>query len=89
MALGATGRKVVTMVLRDGASLILPALAIGIPLGVAASRPLSSQLYGVQAGDPWTLASVALLLAVVAVLATLRPARAASRIDPIALLRSE
>jgi len=43
----------------------------------------------VEVNDPWTLASVALLLAVVALLATLRPARTASRIDPIVLLRNE
>jgi ABC-type lipoprotein release transport system permease subunit len=43
----------------------------------------------VETHDPWTLASVALVLAVVALLATLRPAQRASRIDPIALLRSE
>lgn len=89
LALGATSRRVVTMVLRDSAWMVLPALAIGMPLGVAASRPLSSQLYGVQTGDPWTLASVALLLSVVALLATFRPAQTASRIDPIALLRNE
>ena len=73
MALGATSRKVVTMVLRDSAAMVLPGLAIGVPLGMAASRPLSSQLYGVQINDPWTLAAVALVLAVVALLATLEP----------------
>jgi hypothetical protein len=89
LALGATSREVVTLVLRDSALLVLPALAIGLPLGMAASGALSSQLYDVQPGDPLTLASVALLLTVVALLATLRPARTASRIDPIALLRAE
>ena len=53
------------MVLRDSAALVLPGLAIGVPLGIAASQPLSSQLYGVQPNDPWTLASVALVLAMV------------------------
>jgi predicted permease len=89
LALGATNRNVVTMVLRDSAGLVLPGLAIGVPLGIAASRPLTSQLYGVETHDPWTLASVALVLTVVALLATFRPAQKASRIDPIALLRSE
>jgi putative ABC transport system permease protein len=54
-----------------------------------ASRPLTTQLYGVETHDPWTLASVALVLTVVALLATFRPAQKASRIDPIALLRTE
>jgi hypothetical protein len=89
LALGATSTNVVTMVLRNSAALVVPGLAIGVPLGIAASRPLTSQLYGVETHDPWTLASVALVLAVVALLATLRPAQRASRIDPIALLRSE
>jgi predicted permease len=89
LALGATSRNVVTMVLRDSAGLVLPGLAIGVPLGIAASRPLTSQLYGVETHDPWTLASVALVLTVVALLATFRPAQKASRIDPIALLRNE
>jgi len=89
LALGATTRNVVTMVLRDSASLVLPGLAIGVPLGIAASRPLSSQLYGVRTDDPWTLATVALVLVGVGLLATFRPAQKASRIDPIALLRSE
>ena len=43
---------------------------------------------GVEVNNPWTVASVALLLIVVALLATLRPARTASRIDPIALFRT-
>jgi putative ABC transport system permease protein len=89
LALGATSTRVLAMVLRDTAALVVPGLAIGVPLGIAASRPLSSQLYGVETNDPWTLASVALLLSVVALLATLRPAKTASRIDPIALLRND
>ena len=89
LALGATSANVVTLVLRSCAALVLPGLAIGVPLGIAASRPLAPQLYGVNPDDPWTLASVALVLAAVALAATLRPAQRASRIDPIALLRSE
>jgi putative ABC transport system permease protein len=89
LALGATSRKVVAMVFRDSAALVVPGLAIGVPLGMAAARPLTSQLYGVETSDPWTLAFVALLLGAVALLATLRPAHTASRIDPIALLRND
>jgi predicted permease len=89
LALGATGPSVAMLILRDGLTFVLPALSFGIPLGIIASRPLSSQLYGVDTSDPWTLSSVALLLTAVALLATFRPALTASRIDPIALLRSE
>ena len=89
LALGATRNTILAMVLRDAAYLVLPALAIGIPLGIVAIRPLSSLLYGVRVGDAGTLLCVAGLLVVVAVAATLQPARTASRIDPIALLRAE
>jgi predicted permease len=89
LTLGATSGSVAILILRDGVKLVLPSLIIGIPLGVIASRPLSSQLYDVPSTDPWTLTSVALLLTVVAFVATIRPALAASRIDPIGLLRSE
>jgi putative ABC transport system permease protein len=89
LALGATAGRLVADVLRDGALILGPALAIGIPAGLATSRLLASQLYGVDARDPWTLASVAVLLSLVAMGAALRPARLASRIDPTALLRQE
>jgi putative ABC transport system permease protein len=89
LTLGATAGSVAILILRDGVKLVLPSLSIGIPLGVIASRPLSSQLYDVPTSDPWTLTSVALLLTVFACVATIRPALTASRIDPIALLRSE
>jgi len=89
IALGATRNAIIAMVLKDAVFLVGPALAIGIPLGVVASRPLSSQLYGVRVGDIGTLFSAAALLVVVALLATLGPARGASRVDPIRLLRHE
>jgi ABC-type antimicrobial peptide transport system permease subunit len=89
LALGATAGRLVLAVLRDGGAIAAPALAIGIPAQLATSRLLASQLYGVDARDPWTLASVAVLLSVVVMGASLRPARLASRIDPLALLRHE
>jgi len=70
-------------------AIVAPALAIGIPAQLATSRLLASQLYGVDARDPLTLSSVAVLLSVVAMGAAFRPARLASRIDPTALLRHE
>ena len=89
LALGATAGRLVATVLRDGAAIVVPALAIGIPAALATSRLVASQLYGVDARDPWTLSSVAVLLSVVAMGAAFRPARLASRIDPMALLRHE
>jgi predicted permease len=89
MAMGATGKSVVGLVLRDSLVLVAVALAIGIPIGVSAARPLTPQLYGVQAGDPATVAVAVLLLAAATALAMLRPAHAAARTDPIVLLRTE
>jgi ABC-type antimicrobial peptide transport system permease subunit len=89
LALGQTAGRLVASVLRDGAAIVVPALAIGVPAQLATSHILASQLYGVDARDPWTLVSVALLLSVVAMGAAFRPARLASRIDPMALLRHE
>lgn len=89
LSLGATRGQLVTLVLGDGARMLVPALAIGIPLGVAASRLLSSQLYDVGVGDPWILVTASVLLSIVALGAAYRPARTASRIDPTALLRHE
>ena len=89
LALGATADRLVATVLRDGAAILGPALVIGIPAGLATSRFLASQLYGVDARDPLTLSSVAVLLSVVVLGAAFRPARLASRIDPMALLRHE
>ncbi len=89
LALGASPGRLVAAVLREGAAIVAPALAIGLPAGLAISRLLASQLYGVSARDPWTLTSVAVLLTAVAMGAVFRPARLASRIDPMALLRHE
>ena len=89
LALGASAGRLLATVLRDGAAIVAPALAIGLPAGLATSRLLASQLYGVDARDPWTLSSVAVLLSVVAMGSAFRPARLASRVDPIALLRHE
>ena len=89
LALGASPRRLVATVLREGAAIVGPALAIGLPAGLAISRLLASQLYEVDARDPLTLAWVAVLLVVLAMAAAFRPARIASRIDPMALLRHE
>jgi predicted permease len=89
LALGATGPAIVTMVLRDSLRLVAFGLAIGVPLGIAASRPMSSQFYDVQSSDPWTIGAVMLLLTVTALLSALRPAHTASRVDPLALLHNE
>lgn len=89
LALGATAARLVATVLRDGAAIVLPSLAIALPAQLVTSRLLAAQLYGVDPGDLSTLSSVAVLLSLVAIGAVLRPARVASQIDPTALLRHE
>ena len=89
LALGASSPAIVTMVLGDSLRLVACGLVIGVPLGIAASRPLSAQFYGVQSNDPWTIGAVTVLLTAIALLSALRPAQTASRVDPLALLHSE
>ena len=64
-------------------------IAIGLVGAVAAARALSAFLFGVEATDPATFASVALLLLVVAVAASYLPSRRALKVDPVIALRAE
>lgn len=89
LALGATRGGVALLVLRECARLVALGLAVGVPLSLAATRPLSSQLYGLRADDPQTISVVIALLMTVAFVAAIRPARAATRVDPVSLLRSD
>jgi putative ABC transport system permease protein len=89
MALGARSSDVVRMVLRQGMSLTLAGLAIGLGAALASVPVLKTLLFGVGAQDPWTFASVSGFLAAVALLASYVPARRASRIEPLIALRHE
>ena len=89
MALGARRGQVLGMVLREGMLTIIIALIVGLATAAAATRLLSSQLFGVSATDPLTFAAVPVILAVVAVAACYLPARRASRVDPIVALRAD
>jgi ABC-type antimicrobial peptide transport system permease subunit len=70
-------------------ALIGAGVAVGLGGSLALTRLISTRLWGVTATDPATFASVAILLALVAVLATLIPARRAMRVDPTVALRYE
>jgi putative ABC transport system permease protein len=89
IALGARPSEVVRLVLRQGLYLVGIGLAVGL-LGALALRSLiKGLLFQVQASDPATLVSVAVVLVVVAVLACWIPARRATKVDPLVALRYE
>ena len=89
MALGATPRDILRMVLGSGMKLALTGSAIGILLALAFGRFLQSLLFEVRPTDLATLVSVSVLLLIVAAAACYIPARRAMRVDPIVALRHE
>lgn len=87
MALGASAGGVVRMVLRRVASLVTLGIVLGAALSAWAAKYVGTLLYGLEARDPSTFAGAAALLMLVATLAAWLPARRASRIDPMRVLR--
>ena len=89
MALGAGTGIVMRLVLKEGLTLVGGGVAAGLIVAAAATRLLSSFLYGVSPLDATTFAAIPLVLAVVALLATYLPARRAAKVDPMIALRSQ
>jgi putative ABC transport system permease protein len=89
IALGAARSDVLRLVLRQGMSLALMGIVIGVGAAFALTRLIESQLYGVRATDPATFVGVAALLGVTALAANLVPALRATRVDPAVVLREE
>jgi putative ABC transport system permease protein len=89
MALGASRGQVLRMVLVRGGRLALLGMLVGAAIAAAASRVLSSLLYGISGYDPLAYSLVAGLIALIAVAANLSPALSAARIDPLRALRTE
>ncbi|HEX5581012.1 MAG TPA: ABC transporter permease [Gemmatimonadaceae bacterium] len=89
MALGASTSDVRKLVVRQGMAPALAGIALGIVGALAATRVMSSLLYGVSATDPVTFAGVPVLLAMIALAAAYLPARRATRVEPVNALRSE
>jgi predicted permease len=89
LALGADRRNVLLMVVRHGFLLALAGVAIGTVGALAMGRFIAGVLYNVEPADPATMAGVAAMLLLVAVGASLIPARRAASVDPIVTLRQE
>jgi putative ABC transport system permease protein len=89
MALGAQRRDILRLVVRQGMLLVIIGVALGLLLAFILTRFMESLLYGIQAHDPTTLFGVSLILALVALVACLLPARRATRVDPMIALRYE
>jgi ABC-type antimicrobial peptide transport system permease subunit len=89
MALGATSRSILTLVMRDVATLLIGGIVTGIGLSLATSRLLSALLIGIKARDPGTIAMSGALISVVSLAAGLLAVRRATTVDPMLALRQE
>jgi putative ABC transport system permease protein len=89
VALGASGRNILGIVLGQGLRIALIGVAAGLAGAFGLTRLITSWIYGVRATDPLTFGAVAVLLSGVALFACYIPARRAMRVDPIAALRQE
>ncbi|HEY5062724.1 MAG TPA: FtsX-like permease family protein, partial [Gemmatimonadaceae bacterium] len=89
LAIGARPASLVRLLMRQGIVLVSMGAAIGLGLGLVASRALQSLLYGVTAVDPITFVGAPLALIAVGALAAFLPAWRASRVDPARTLRAE
>ena len=89
LALGARPKDVMRLLVGESLMRVVIGVVLGLVIALVASRALVSMLYGVQRWDPLTFAGTALLLGLVALLATWLPARKATRVDPMVTLRTE
>jgi putative ABC transport system permease protein len=89
MALGASHRAVLGLMLRQGMGVGFLGIVIGLAGGLAFTRLIAAQLFGVSATDPVTFVIVATLLILVTLLACYLPARRATKVDPMEALRYE
>jgi putative ABC transport system permease protein len=89
LALGASGYRVLALVVGRAAKLALAGAVVGLLAALASTRSLGALLYGISATDPLTFVAVPLLFVIVAMLASYAPAIRATRADPVRALRSD
>jgi len=89
MALGAQGSDVELLVIGDTLRLVAVGIVVGVGTAAAGVRVLRGLVYGVSAADPFTFVVVPVVVTAVAVLAAAIPARRASRVDPVTVLRAD
>jgi putative ABC transport system permease protein len=89
LAVGASPGSVERMFLRESLALLALGLVVGVPLGIAVIRSVSSMLYGIRPQDPASIAVVAIVLGAATSAAAFIPAKRAAAIDPIIALREE
>ena len=87
IALGASAREIVRLLVASGLTLAGIGIVIGLALAAGLTRVLRSLLYGVAPTDPWTFGGAAFALLAAAVVACYLPARRAGRLDPLTVLR--
>ena len=89
IALGAEGRRILRMVVSEALVLMVLGIVIGVPAALAASRLITTILYGLKATDPVTILASVAVMGAVAALAGYIPARRATKVDPMVALRYE
>jgi ABC-type antimicrobial peptide transport system permease subunit len=89
VALGAQPGQIHRMILRQGLVLVAAGFALGIPATLALGRLLRGLLFGTEGIDPVTMTAAAAVMGIVSIAAIWLPARRATEVDPIAILRAE
>jgi ABC-type antimicrobial peptide transport system permease subunit len=89
MALGARAANVLSLIMKNGLTLVLTGIVIGVGTAIGLTRFLATLLFGIEPTDRVTFVVVSALFFVIAMIAALIPALRATRVDPIVALRNE